>query len=48
MIEIGKEYVYLGKFVTVIEIHNEHIIIETRFGERVTCSINDIDEKPLK
>jgi len=50
ILEIGKEYEYLGQWVKLIEIHGDgpgrECVIETRSAQRTIVSESELSEKP--
>jgi len=46
---IGEEYVYMGQFVEVVEIHGQEdwadVVIENRFGDRTTVKVTELSAK---
>ena len=46
---VDREYLYLGQYVEVVEIHGQEdwadVVIENRFGERTTIKVTELSPK---
>lgn len=45
---IGEEYLHNGQFVTVMEILPNYVVVKTRGGEKVTCAVGELKQKPAR